>query len=119
MPQVRFDRSVWSAARQGPGAAAMAAPSFAQGYMPLQALSPRQDPSLQALRGTAMGTTWTLRLVNADHPLHDDEETLKQQLVWVSEDVQLQHVCARALLSWIRECGAQQEVTLVSGWRNF
>lgn len=60
-----------------------------------------------------------LRLVNADHPLHDDEETLKQQLVWVSEDVQLQHVCARALLSWIRECGAQQEVTLVSGWRSY
>ena len=67
MPQVRFDRSVWSAARQGPGAAAMAAPSFAQGYMPLQALSPRQDPCLQALRGTTMGTTWTLRLVNADY----------------------------------------------------
>lgn len=78
-PRVHFGASVWQPLGALPGTAHPAAapqgppvsPSFAtagwQRSLPAQAphgMHLQQDRSVQTLRGTTMGTTWSLRLVN-------------------------------------------------------
>lgn len=62
---VRYGSSVWQATRVPGVSAALGERAFASHRWGLTQLQARQDASLQTLRGTSMGTGWSLRVVNA------------------------------------------------------
>lgn len=81
---IRYGASVWQAAQSTGLPAAPAAGALAAAPWGQPRWQPRQDASLQTLRGVSMGTGWSLRLVNTDfRPLAQAQQLVEQTLAQV------------------------------------
>ena len=147
-PRVHFGASMFKQTLRAPVAtgvqATTAGASFAQTHWRAPSVTAQQDKSLHSLSGVTMGTTWSLRLVNADYaPLAPVQvlvqDTLDQVIAQMSNWEEDSHISRfnaapadswqvlppqlsevlQAALHWARSCDGAWDPTigaLVSLW---